>query len=143
MGSISNYSKNKLLDAIFRGQPMPSFLVLYIGLMTSTGENGEEVDAGGYSRVPVSSSLISWSGTQGIGTTTPSNGYSGLITNNAPIQFPQPLESWGSIVSVGIYDSDSNGNLLFHGQLLEAIAVNALDEGPIIPTAGLRIMLDK
>lgn len=139
---MSNYFANKLIDYIFRKQPYPQNLTLFVGLHHTLGENGEEVNAGGYSRASIPCSLSSWSGTQGPGTSTPSFGGTKLTTNNVAIQFPAPTEDWGSVVAIGIYDSDVGGNLLMYSALNDATNIQAGDEGPIIEPANLRVQID-
>lgn len=139
---MSNYLANKLIDWLFRGQPFNQNLYMFVGLHRALGEEGNEVNAGGYNRAQIQCNLSSWAGTQGAGTSKPSSGASKLTTNNVAIQFPAPTEDWGNIVAIGIYDSDVGGNLLFYAPAGNAVNVVAGDEGPVIEVSQLRIILD-
>jgi hypothetical protein len=139
---MSNYFANKLIDFIFRGQPYPQNLTLFIGLHQSLGEDGQEVDAGGYTRAPMVCSLAAWSGTQGVGTIEKSSGGSKFTTNNITIQFSAATEDWGSVVAIGIYDAEVNGNLLMYAALNDSVNILAGDDPATIEIANLRIQID-
>ena len=69
-----------------------------------------EGSATGYARVAIPSTTTAWSGTQGSGTTVPSTGTSGQISNNAAIAFGQVSSNLGLVVGVGLWDASSGGN---------------------------------
>ncbi len=75
-----------------------------MGLFTSDptdANTGTEVSGGSYAR-------------QAITFGAPSNG---VTTNTAAIEFPQATGSWGTVGWVGIMDSLTTGNLLYHTAL--------------------------
>jgi hypothetical protein len=71
---------------------------------------------GDYARVPITSTLAAWAGTQGAGTVTASDGTSGLTSNNGVIQFPTATADWAAGLEMAwgaaIYDDPLAGNLL-------------------------------
>lgn len=130
MSAMSDYLENKLVDQLFRGQSAPTTSTLYVGLLTAAPSDtggGTEVSGNDYARVPVTSSLANWAGTQGAGTTVASSGNSGATSNNAAITFPTPAGTWGTVTHFGIYDAASSGNLLFYGSLTIAKTINQAD----------------
>lgn len=120
MSSFSTYFQNKLAD-YFRGQPMPTLpATLYVELYTTApGKDGAGtvVTGGSYARAPIAASLAGFSGTQGAGTTAASTGTSGVIGNNAKLQFPTPTAAWGVLKGWAIKDAATGGNQLMQGTL--------------------------
>ncbi len=113
--TCSDYLANKLIDLLVRGQaypwPSPTFDALYTTAPTQADVGGAEVAGGSYARVPMTPSLTTLSGTQAPGSTTPSSGTGGRVSNNDPIVFPaMPAVT---VVAVGRRDAASAGNLLF------------------------------
>lgn len=104
MAEMSNYLENALINATLRNTSYTSPSVVYLGLYTSDptdANTGTEVSGGSYAR-------------QSITFGAPSNGVS---TNSAAIEFPQATGSWGTVGWVGISDSLTTGNLLYHTAL--------------------------
>lgn len=104
MAEMSNYLENALINATLRNTSYTSPSVVYLGLYTSDptdANTGTEVSGGSYAR-------------QSITFGAPSNGVS---TNSAAIEFPQATGSWGTVGWVGISDSLTSGNLLYHTAL--------------------------
>lgn len=99
---LSNDLKNQLLDALFRGQELAPFPGpnLYLGLVNGSSQ---EPTAPSYERIAIPISLLSWSGTQGAGTIAVSSGTSGKISNNNILEFPDPLEAWGTVASLRFF----------------------------------------
>lgn len=128
-GSMTNYLEKKLLDHALgkTAYPMPT---VYVGLLTTVPtENGtlNELTGGGYARVP----LV-------IGAATDDGS-----SNSQNISFPSATANWGSVVAVGLFDSQSvgTGNLLLYGTLDAAKTIATSDQF-VIPTAALNITLD-
>lgn len=100
MGAMSNYLEEKVLE---------NYLVqddVYLALYTSNPgdeDNGNEVDAAGYSRQEINFGSVS----QVAG--------KAQIENDTEILFDVAEEDWGEITHVGIRDASSGGNLLYHG----------------------------
>jgi len=104
MAEMSNYLENALINATLRNTSYTSPATVYLGLFTSDptdANTGTEVSGGSYAR-------------QSITFGAPSNGVS---TNSAAIEFPQATGSWGTVGWVGIMDSLTTGNLLYHTAL--------------------------
>lgn len=104
MAEMSNYLENALINATLRNTGYTSPTTVYLGLFTSDptdANTGTEVSGGSYAR-------------QSITFGAPSNG---VTTNTAAIEFPQATGSWGTVGWVGIMDSLTTGNLLYHTAL--------------------------
>ncbi|WGT38237.1 hypothetical protein QH639_20850 [Lysinibacillus sp. 1 U-2021] len=87
MNHMSEYLKHKvLIDNLITNQ-------VYVALFNET----TEITQPSYARQPV---LFA----------TPANGQS---SNNTDILFPIAGESWGNITHIGIFDTQTTGNLLF------------------------------
>lgn len=130
MAAMSNYLENKIIDEIFRAQAFSAPAGLYIGLLTAAPSDtggGTEVSGNGYARQNLAPSLTNWAGTQSAGSTTASSGTSGTTSNNSTVSFPTPTASWGTVVSFGIYDASTSGNLLFYGSLTIPKTINQGD----------------
>jgi len=84
-----------------------------------------EISGGAYARVPITSSLANWAGTQGAGTTVASSGTSGVTSNNAAITWPTPTADWtpaappqGAAAAVMVlFDASTSGNPWLYGVL--------------------------
>lgn len=145
MSAVSDYLENKLLDYVFRGQAFTPPATVYVALFTaapSDAGGGTEVSGGSYARVAVASSLTNWSGTQSAGSTTPSSGTSGTISNNSAITFPAPTANWGTATHVGLYDASSGGNPLAWGALAQSKTINNGDAAPSYAAGALQFQLD-
>ena len=145
MSAMSNYLENTLIDFIFRGQPFTPSSNMYVGLFTSTPSDiggGTEVISGSYTRATIISSLLNWAGTQAVASTDISSGTNGTTSNNGVITFPVPSADWGVVRGFGIFDSYTNGNLLFWGNLTIPKTVNNGDSAPTFPINSLTIQLD-
>lgn len=132
MSQISNYTENKILDLLFRGQAYTAPTV-YVGLFTaapSAAGGGTEVTGNNYARVKTAAStsqgLGDWTATQG-GSSSASSGTSGNTTNVNALNFPTPSASWGSVQWFGLFDAASGGNLLWWGPLTIPKTINQAD----------------
>jgi len=130
MTAKTDYFENKLTDFLFRGQTLviggstatwsaaPTF---YIGLHTTSPTDssaGTETSGGSYARQPIAASLANMAGTQSAGSTTASTGTNATTSNNNVITFTNmPDTSTVGLVSFGIYDAVSGGNLLEYAAL--------------------------
>lgn len=133
MATKSNYLKNKITDLIFRGQAYTPPATLYFALWTDNTDDPDplaEVDAPSYARAAFTRSLANFSGTQGPGTTDPSDG-TGFASNNIAIAFPAPAEDWGDVVGVAVYDAPTGGNLLIYTYLFETKTITAGSPAPV------------
>lgn len=145
MSALSNYLENKIIDALFRGQTLPTPPTLYFAAFTTAPTDvggGVEVSGGGYERVAVAATLANFSGTQGAGTTTASNGTSGTTYSNVDIQFPSPTAGWGTVVAMAVFDAPIGGNMLLYGPISPAKTVNAGDLPPKFSAGQWAFQLD-
>ena len=111
MGSISNYLENELLDHIFNNGDYTSPTAIWVGLSTADplddASGLAEPSGNGYSRKTVSFGAAS----------------SRRITQNADVTFDQATGSWGTITHWALFDAETGGNMLAHGQLESAKSV--------------------
>jgi hypothetical protein len=141
--ALSDYTENKLIDLIVRGQAFTAPSTTYVTLATSTGSDsacGTEVSGGSFARVAVTSSLANWAGTQSAGSTTASSGTGGGTSNNAAINFPTPSAGWGTVTEFCVFDASSGGNLLFRAALTASKTINSGDTVSF-PIAALTLTL--
>lgn len=129
---LTAHAKNKVIDAVLRGQALgaPATLYLRVNNTTCTATtSGTEVTGLGYSRVAITGSLANWAGTQGAGTTTASSGTGGATSNNNTITLPTPgVGGWGQAQSLELMDAPSGGNSWFCGNLNVAKTINEGDD---------------
>jgi hypothetical protein len=152
MSDLTNYAENKLIDLLMRAVDPGLPSSWYIGLLTAItdAEVGTvtEVSGGSYARVATVRSLTSWCGTQAAGSTTSSNGTSGVSSNNAALTFPAPTADWGTIVGVGLYSASTGGTPWAVHVLVNSVgatitrAVLSGDAAPFFDVAALRFALD-
>jgi hypothetical protein len=119
MAEMSNYLENALINATLRNTSFTSPSTVYISLHTADPTDagtGTEVSGGSYAR-------------QSATFAAPSNGAS---ASNADVTFPQATGNWGTIGWIGIWDSLTTGNLLYHTAL---DASKAIDTGDIFKIA--------
>jgi hypothetical protein len=104
MAEMSNYLEDSLINGTIRGTTYTAPTTVYVGLYTSDptdANTGTEVSGGSYAR-------------QSATFAAPSNGAS---ASNADITFPQATANWGTVGWIGILDSLTSGNLLYHTPL--------------------------
>lgn len=151
MSAMSDYLENKIIDAVFRGQALPTIGNTWIALTSTpvvdsnTGTNITEIpNSGGYARVQLTSNLTNWMGTNFNQAGTISSGTNGTVSNNVAITFPSPTGSWGVANSFALLDSGTwgAGNLLFYGQLTAPKTINAGDAAPTFTANTLQIQID-
>ncbi len=143
--SLSDYLENKLVDAFLRGQAFTMPATTYVALATTAGSDaacGTEVSGGNYARVPITSSMTNWAGTQGAGTTVASTGTGGLISNNAAVTFPAPTANWGSVTEFCVFDAVTSGNLLYRAALNTPKTINNGDAAPSFGIGALTFQID-
>lgn len=111
--SMSNYLENKILDHTLKNTQYACPATIYLALFTvDPGETGAgtEVSGGSYIREAVTFGAAS----------------NGSSTNSADVIFPVATLTWGTVVSVGIFDAATSGNMLYYGSLSasQTVAVN-------------------
>lgn len=125
--SFTDYLEEKLLDHAFRAVSYTPPVALYVGLFTATpGEAsaGTEVSGGSYARQAVT---FSRSGS--------------VLSNTALITFPAATADWGTLVSGGVFDAATGGNLLARGEFSVSRTVTNTDI-LTIPAGQFTITLD-
>jgi hypothetical protein len=126
-GSLSNYAENLVLDHVL-GTTAYSKPTTHLALFTvapTDSSAGTEVTGGSYARQPLANAFTASS--------------SGASSNNLNIDFTGMPAC--TVVSIGIMDASTGGNLLIHGSL----TVNkVLDAGDTlrIATGDLDISID-
>ena len=104
MAALSNYLENALINAVLRNVSYTSPATVYVALFTTDptdAGSGTEVSGGSYARTAVTFGA-------------PTNG---VASNSGAVNFPTSSGVWGTVTHVGIYDTSTAGNLLFHGVL--------------------------
>lgn len=128
-GALTDYTENKLVDWLLRGQtftpPATSYIALFTDSCTDAGP-GTEVSTSGtaYARQAVTASLANWAGTQSAGSTTASSGTGGTTSNNGAITWAWSTAAWGTIQSVGWMDASTAGNRLICINLTASLNVS-------------------
>jgi hypothetical protein len=108
MGGISDYLRNKLLDAVLgAGYTKPStvYIALYSAAPTGAG-GGTELTGNGYARASVTNNSTNWP-----------NASSSIKTTGAAFTFTTATGAWDTATHWGIFDASTSGNLLFWGSL--------------------------
>lgn len=111
-GNLTNYLENKLIDHFLGTTTYASATTIYVGLFTSApGETGggTEVSGGSYARQ---------SATFGAAT-------NGSTTNNTNVDYLNMPAA--SVVSIGIFDAATSGNMLLYGALTTPKTTDAGD----------------
>lgn len=136
--TLSHVSSQNYLDFLLKGVAMPSLpSSLWLCLFTTTpslnGTGGVEVSASGtgYARVELPRVSGTWTGPTGANQE---------YNNTAELIFPVPTGNWGTIVSLGIYDAASNGNLIFVSTIASAKSVSLGDGSPRIVASQMKIL---
>jgi len=105
MGSFSDFLENEILDHIMGVGSWTSPATVYVGLSTAdpldTGGNLAEPSGNGYIRKAISF------GSAG----------SRAITQDAIVNFNEATGSWGTVTHWALFNAESAGNMLAHGQL--------------------------
>ncbi len=136
--TLSNATSQSFLDYLLKGVAMsalPSslWLALFTTTPNSAGTGGVEVSTSGtgYARVELSRAGATWTGPTGTNQE---------YNNTNELVFPVPTGNWGTIVSLGIYDAASNGNLIFTSTIATGKSVALGDGSPRILASQLKIL---
>lgn len=137
MASFSDYSENKVLDYLLRGEvfAVPN---LYVALMTSS--NGLE------SNTPAAQTEVGTSGTGYARVAVPSyTGFSaatsGQSSNVSTFEFPVAQTDWGTISHAALMDAETGGNVIWWSALSAPRVVYSGDTIRFAPNT-LSIILD-
>jgi hypothetical protein len=129
MAEMSDYLEVALLNATLNGTAFTAVNDPYVSLHTADPTDagtGAEVTGGSYARTAASFATAS--------------GTSGLVATDADVTFPTATSSWGTVGWIGLWDSASGGNMLYHTAL---DASKTIDSGDIfkITTGNLTVEL--
>ena len=116
MSEASDYVENQILNCYLNQTNITAPTNIYLGLFTSAPSDaggGTAVSGNGYSRVEITAKFSAASGT------------GGSLSRNADITgFTASGGNWGTVTSIGIFDADTSGNLLFYTDLDSSATVN-------------------
>ena len=136
--TLSNATSQQYLDYLLKGVALPALPAsLWLALFTTTpnlnGVGGVEVSTSGtgYARVELPRVSGTWTGPTGTNQE---------YNNTSELVFPVPTGNWGTIVSLGIYDAASNGNLIFISTIATSKQVSVGDGSPRILSSQLKIL---
>ena len=139
MAAFSDYLEAGILSATLRGQALSTPSSIYIALFTGDPND----DASGFELTD--SAYLRQNAAKGEsisnGWTAPSVSGDGMVSSNAKvIQFPPIADGSVTLSHYGVFDSQTGGNLLYHGaftvaKTLEVNDVLSIDIG------GLQIIL--
>lgn len=128
MSDFTDYGENKICRLLTGGTfSLPANFD--VGLLSDVSDTAyTEISFTGYSRVSAPRNLNTWSGTQGAGTITASNGTSRQISNNVAFDFGD-TDADITVNAVGLFD---DGELFCY----------ALFNSPIVANAGSQVIVD-
>lgn len=107
----SDYAEKKVLDLILGAVAFPAPATVYVSLHTADPTDlgtGTEVTGGSYARVALTNNLTNWPA---------ATGTAAVKSNGTAINFPTSTAAWGTVVSFGIWDAVTTGNLLYYAAL--------------------------
>lgn len=135
--TLSNATGQQILDYILKGVQMPQMnSSLWVAMFTTSpnaqGTGGVEVSTSGtgYKRIEMPRLSGTWTGP---------GGSNQEYNNTNEIVFPIPTGNWGTIISLGLYDAETNGNLVFYSSVATAKSVQLGDGSPRILPGQLKI----
>jgi hypothetical protein len=106
MAALSDYAEKLLLDWMMTNgsatRPTAWYVALYTAAPSDSG-GGTEVSGNGYARQAVTFAAASTPG--------------GTTSNTGAVSFTAAGGSWGTISHIGIFDTLTSGNLLWHGSM--------------------------
>lgn len=106
---MTNYLEGRLLRHVLTNTPYTPPETIYLGLFTLPpdvdGLNGEEVTAPDYQRIPVTFNVAEGSPSLGDLAET--------------VEFPTASSPWGTVVAGGLFDAQTEGNLLSFDQFTD------------------------
>lgn len=121
MANMTDYLERKLINHVLCNTAYTPPATVYIALFTAdptdTGSLANEVPTAGgtlYARQAVAFTALTTETT-------------GQTSNSAQVEFPEAGAAWGTVTHIGLMDGDTEGagNMLFHGALTTARAVDA------------------
>jgi hypothetical protein len=113
---MSNYSGNKVLDAIFGaaslGAPGTYYAALFTAAPSGSG-GGTEVSGGSYSRFSITNNSTNFPAA-----------IADVLSNGTAWDFGTATGNWGTIVAWALFDASSGGNMWFYGNLSASRTIN-------------------
>lgn len=113
MSAASDYVENLALEWLLTSNSATRPTAWYIGLHTADPTDagtGAEVSGGSYVRKAVAFTVTN-----------------DTASNSATVTFDAATANWGTITHVGVWDAESNGNLLFHGAVTTSKTIETGD----------------
>jgi len=111
MAAMTDYLEGKLVDHILRNVAFTSPTTVYVALFTDAttdASGGTEVTGGSYVRQSVAFDAC---------------GTDGITDNTSDVTFPTATADWGTVTNFAVYDADTSGNMMIHGELTSSKAV--------------------
>lgn len=110
---ITYTQSNKLLDYNFGATtytlPAKYWIALSTTAIQNDGTGCTEPVGNGYTRVGIDNNKTTFSVAE-----------NGILKNNIQVQFPESTGSWGTVTYIAIFDSETEGNLLYYDSLAES-----------------------
>ncbi len=123
-GFLTDLVNNKVLDCFFGGSTIVPPSTLYVGLSLARSYKGgyvSEPTGGSYARVAVSNNPGMFPAAS-----------AGTKANAEAITFPSPSAAWGTVLSVFVADSPTEGNVLAMADLPGPRTIEGDDPAPRI-----------
>lgn len=114
IASKTNYLSVRILEHVTGAIPFEMPATLWLALFDTDpgadGTAGAEVSGAGYRRAEVRFGPV---------------GPDGTVVNSAMIEFPEVISSWGTLGGFGLMDAPADGNMLYHGPMLQHVSQDA------------------
>ena len=121
IGWLTTLAENKALDRVFNNIAWVRPANIYIGLLTSAPNDaggGTEVSEVEYQRQLLNGWTI---------------GPSGTVTNDANVQFPIVITSWGTLTHFALYTEQTGGVMIAYGEFINAKTFGVNKQVRIVP----------
>jgi|AntRauTorcE11898_2_1112593.scaffolds.fasta_scaffold103009_1 hypothetical protein len=139
MAAFSDYLESGILDHTLRGQSLPTPATIYLALFTSDptdASTGQELVDSAYVRQDLAKG-----GSISSGWTSPATSGEGFAVSNAKVtQFPPIADGSKTISHYGLYDAQTGGNLMYHGEFTVAKTLE-INDVLSIDIGGLQVIL--
>lgn len=111
---FSNYLRNSIQNHIFLKEPLVIIPdSIYIGLSKTTptpdGKNVTEPTGGGYSRLKFDRTSVDFTESE-----------NGVVKNKLRKNYNETTDAWGTCTHYVVFDNNTEGNLLWYGELTRA-----------------------
>ena len=135
-GGKSDYLEAKILDHVLGGPDFVRPATVYLALSTTTPTDAggiTEPVGGAYTRQAVTNNVTNFGAATGTNPTEKKNA--------TVITYPVATAAWGTIVGWALFDAETGGNMLYHGDITPSKVVG-LDDQPKFAVNGLKITED-